>query len=93
MTMKVQDERSVNLAPYRQEAAEARARIGAIIDRIQYRVSPGHLIGEASEAVKDGVAGQVEGMRQTLQKNPMAVGFVGGLIGIAAARRATRSTD
>ncbi|MHB9878580.1 DUF3618 domain-containing protein [Pacificimonas sp. ICDLI1SI03] len=75
------------IAHYRAEAQVSRQRIGEIIDAMETRLSPARLIHDATEAAKGEIADQVEVARRTVQKYPVAVGFLGGLLGLFAAWR------
>jgi|HubBroStandDraft_1064217.scaffolds.fasta_scaffold25696_4 hypothetical protein len=72
-----------------EDISDTRAELGEILDELERKLAPRHLLERGLDMLKDGMSGDVGGIGETLRRHPVPLALIGIGIGWVAIRAAT----
>ena len=72
-----------------EDISETRAELGEILDELERKLAPRHLLERGMDMLKDGMSGDVGGIGETLRRHPVPLALIGIGIGWVAISAAT----
>jgi hypothetical protein len=72
-----------------EDISDTRGELGEILDELERKLAPRHLLERGMDMLKDGMSGDVGGIGETLRRHPVPLALIGIGIGWVVIRAAT----